>query len=43
MTIVALNAGDVLDLAVQVLRGLPKNMDAAINGYANATLMIRKL
>lgn len=42
-SIVALQAGDVLDLAVQVIRTLPPNLDAAINGYANATLTVKKL
>lgn len=42
-TIVTLAAGDVLDLAIQVIRTLPANLDAAINGYANAALSVKKL
>ena len=42
-TIVTLAAGDVLDLAIAVLRTLPSNLDAAINNNANATLSVKKL
>lgn len=42
-TIVTLAAGDVLDLAIRVLRTLPANLDAIINGYSNASLTVRKL
>lgn len=42
-TIVSLNAGDILDLVIQVLNSLPAGLDAIINGYANATLTVRKL
>lgn len=42
-TIVMLAAGDVLDLVVSVVRTLPPNLDAVINGYANATLSVKKL
>ena len=42
-TIVTLAAGDVLDLVVSVVRTLPPNPDAVINGYANATLSVKKL
>ncbi len=41
--IVALQAGDVLDLAVSTVRTLPDNLDAIINGNANATLTIKRL
>lgn len=41
--IVSLSAGDVLDLVISIVRTLPANLDAAINGYANATLSIKKL
>ena len=41
--IFALAAGGVLDLAVQIIRTLPANLDAAINGYANAALHVKKL
>lgn len=42
-TIVALQAGDVLDLAVTVIGTLPPNLDISVNGYANATLTLKKL
>ena len=42
-TIVHLNAGDTLDLVISVLRTLPDNLDAIINGNANATLTVKKL
>lgn len=42
-TIVALQAGDVLDLAVTVVGMLPPNLDISVNGYANATLTLKKL
>lgn len=42
-TIVALNSGDVLDLVISVLRTLPSNLDAIINGYANASLTVLKI
>lgn len=42
-TIVSLTAGDSLDLVIQVLRTLPANLDAIINGNANATLKVRKI
>ena len=42
-TIATLAAGDTLDLALQVLNTLPAGLDAVINGYANATLMVQKL
>lgn len=42
-TIVTLEAGSVLDLVVSVLRTVPENLDIAINGYANATLMLHRL
>lgn len=35
--IVPLSGGDVLDLAISLVRVLPDGLDAAINGYANAT------
>ena len=42
-SIAALPAGSVLDLVVSVLGTLPPNLDAAISGYANATLTVKKL
>ena len=42
-TIVHLNAGDTLDLVISILRTLPDNLDAIINGNANATLTVKKL
>lgn len=42
-TIATLATGDRLDLAVQIINTLPTGLDAAINGFANATLMIEKL
>lgn len=42
-TIATLAAGDTLDLALQVLNTLPTGLDAIINGYANATLIVQKL
>ena len=42
-TIVHLNTGDTLDLVISVLRTLPDNLDAIINGNANATLTVKKL
>ncbi len=42
-TIVTLAANDVLDLAIAVLRTLPENLDAVINGNANASLTVKKL
>ena len=42
-TIVTLAANDVLDLAIAILRTLPANLDAIINGNANATLTVKKL
>ena len=42
-TIVTLAANDVLDLAIAILRTLPANLDAIINGNANATRTVKKL
>lgn len=42
-TIVALNAGDVIDLSLEVLRTIPANLDAILNSYANATLTLKKI
>lgn len=42
-TIVTLQAGDILDLAIQIIRTLPTGLDAVINGNANATLTVKKL
>lgn len=42
-TIVNLTAGDILDLAVQVVNNLPANLSAIINNNVNATLTIKKL
>lgn len=42
-TIVTLEAGDVLDLAASIVRTLPANLDAVVNGLANATLTVKKL
>ncbi len=41
--IVPLAAGDVLDLAITIVRTLPANLDAVINGYANCTMSVIKL
>lgn len=41
--IVPLAAGDVLDLAISIVRTLPANLDAIINGYANAALTVKNL
>ena len=41
--IVPLTAGDVLDLAISVVRTLPSNFDAVIYGYANASFSVKKL
>lgn len=41
--IAPLTSGDTLDLAISVVRTLPDNLDAVINGYANATLTIKYL
>lgn len=38
-----LAANDVLDLAAAILRTLPANPDAVINGNANAPLTVKKL
>ena len=42
-TILSLAAGSVLDLAIAAINTLPTGLDAAINGYANATLSVKKL
>lgn len=42
-SIVTLGENDVLDLAISILNTLPANLDAAINGYANACLTVKKL
>lgn len=42
-TIVTLQAGDVLDLAIQVITTLPSGLDAVLSGNANATLSVKKL
>lgn len=42
-TIVTLPAGSILDLAVAIINTLPANLDAAINGNINATLLVKKL
>ena len=42
-SIVSLSAGDVLDLAISIVRMLPDNLDAVINGAANCTLTVVKL
>lgn len=42
-TIVTLQSGDVLDLAIQVLNNLPTGLDAIVNNNANATLTVKKL
>ena len=42
-TIVTLQAGDVLDLALQVVNNLPTGMNTIVNGNANATLTVKKL
>lgn len=42
-TIVALDADDILDLSIAIVRTLPANLDAVINGNANAALTVRRL
>lgn len=42
-TIVSLNTGDTLDLAVRVLRTLPVGLDTIVNNNVNATLTVKKL
>ena len=42
-TIVTLDAGDVIDLALSVVNTLPAGLDAIVNGNANATLTVKKL
>lgn len=42
-TIVALQAGNVLDLALSVLRTIPTGLDLIINNYANSAFSIKKL
>lgn len=42
-TIVALAAGDTLDLAIAVINTLPANLDAIINGNVNACLTVKRL
>ena len=42
-TIVSLAANSVLDVVTSVVNTLPENLDAVINGYANATLAVWKL
>ena len=42
-TIVHLNAGDTLDLVISVLRTLPDNLDAIINGFYTKRRMIQPL
>lgn len=42
-TLATLAAGDTLDLALQVLRTLPSNLDAIVNSRANATLTAKKI
>ena len=41
--IVPLSAGDRLDLVISIVRTLPSNFSAIINGYANAVLTIKNL
>lgn len=41
--IVPLEAGDELDLVLLVVRDLPNNLSAVLNGYANCTLTVKKL
>lgn len=42
-TIVALNSGDTLDLAMAVLNNLPTGLDLIVNNNANATLFVQKI
>lgn len=42
-TIVSLAANDVLDLAIAIVRTLPANLDAIVNGNANALLTVKKI
>ena len=42
-TIVSLVANDVLDLAIAIVRTLPANLDAIVNGNANALLTVKKI
>lgn len=42
-TLVNLQSGDVLDLAIQIIRTLPTGLDAVINGNVNATLVVHKV
>lgn len=42
-TIVTLQGGDILDLAIQVINTLPTGLDTVINNNANATLSVIKL
>ena len=42
-TILTLDQGSVIDLVLSVVRTLPANLDAAVNGFANATLTLKKL
>lgn len=41
--IASLNAGDILDVALAVVRLLPAEFDAVINSNGNATFTVKKL
>lgn len=41
--ITPLSGGDVIDLAIAIVRTLPENLDTIINGYANAALTVKYL
>ena len=42
-TLVSLQAGNVIDLAMSIVNVLPANLDAILNGNVNTTLTIKKL